>query len=83
VKGLNEMQLEVLKQEPITNQAIKETGLAFDEMMAVQLTVPDEDVFIRGGWCVGWNGKHHPFKIAKSPRAMHGGMRFGLLIELG
>lgn len=63
MKGLNEMQLEALKQEPVTKQALKETGLAFDEMMAVKLTVPDEDVFTRAGWCIGWTGRLDPNHI--------------------
>jgi len=61
---LNDIQLKALKQERITKQAMKETGLTFDEMMAVKLTVPDEDVFTRACWSIGWNGKLDPYHIA-------------------
>jgi|GEM_PF-5879640 len=64
MNNLNSVQLETLKQEPITKQAMKETGLTFDEMMAVKLTVPDEDVFTRASWSIGWNGKLDPYHIA-------------------
>lgn len=64
MNNLNSVQLETLKQEPITKQAMKETGLTFDEMMAVKLTVPDEDVFTRASWSIGWSGKLDPYHIA-------------------
>lgn len=41
-----------LLREPITQQAMKDTGLTLEQMMAVRLSVPDSDPSNRGGWTI-------------------------------
>ena len=55
MNGLNERQLEVLQQEPITKQAMKETGLTFDELMKVRLTLSEDPLHI-GSSLLCWTG---------------------------
>lgn len=63
MKGLNERQLEELKRDSITKKAMKETGLTFDEMMAVQLVVPSQDTppdELFTLWPICWSGQLDP-----------------------
>lgn len=52
---LGEMQLEQLKRELLTKRAMKETGLTFDELMKVRLTLSEDPLHI-GSSLLCWTG---------------------------